>query len=261
VSSLSGKTALITGSGGGIGRAIALELARRGARIVVNDFRNPSGVEETCRQVQELGVEALGVDASVALSTDVARMFDQATEKFGGVEILVNNAGIQVETPLLELSEDDWDRVLAVNLKGTFLCTQEAARRMRDRGTGGRIVNIGSGCNFVGFPNLVSYTASKGGIQTFTKVAAVELGVHGINVNCVAPGAIENERTREELPDYAGTWGRMAPVGRVGQPEDVAGAVAYLVSDEASFVSGHTLQIDGGLFARSPWPTDAHPGE
>jgi len=257
---VTGKTALITGSGGGIGRAIALELARRGADIVVNDFNNDAGVQETCRLARDSGVEALGVDASVASSADVRRMFDEASEQLGPVDILVNNAGIQVESPLLDLIEEDWDKVLAVNLKGTFLCTQEAGRRMRDHGTGGRIVNIGSGCNFVGFPNLVSYTASKGGIQTFTKVAAVELAVHGITVNCVAPGAIENERTREELPDYAGTWGRMAPVGRVGQPEDVAGAVAYLVSDEASFVNGHTLQIDGGLFARSPWPTDAHPG-
>lgn len=258
---LTGKTALITGSGGGIGRAIALELARRGASIIVNDLNNDAGVEETCRLVHELGPRAHGIDASVASSADVESMFDEAETVIGGVDILVNNAGIQVETPLLDLAEEDWDRVLAVNLKGTFLCTQQAARRMRDRGTGGRIVNIGSGCNFVGFPNLVSYTASKGGIQAFTKVSAVELAVHGITVNCVAPGAIENARTREELPDYAGTWGRMAPVGRVGQPEDVAGAVAYLVSDEASFVNGHTLQIDGGLFARSPWPTDAHPGK
>ncbi len=252
---LEGRVALVTGAGGGIGREIAVELARRGADVAVNDYLDTDGMAETCRLIEETGRRAVGVKANVAVAAEVERMFADAVEALGGLDIHVNNAATQVEAPLLELREEDWDRVLAVNLKGTFLCTQGAGRRMKERGWG-RIINIGSGCNRVGFPNLVSYTASKGGVETFTKVAAIELAPYGITVNCVAPGAIENERTRRELPDYAGAWGRLTPAGRVGRPSDVASAVCYLASDEAEFVNGHTLFVDGGLFARGPWADD-----
>ncbi len=139
------------------------------------------------------------------------------------------------------------------NLKGNFLCTQLAGRHMKEQGWG-RIINIGSGCNKVAFPNLVNYTASKGGIEMFTKVAAAELGPYGITVNCVAPGAIEVERTRYEAGDYAGTWAPITPMRRVGYPSDVASAVCFLVAEEAEFVTGQTLFVDGGLFAKGPWP-------
>jgi 3-oxoacyl-[acyl-carrier protein] reductase len=173
--------------------------------------------------------------------------------RFGRLDVLVNNAAVQVWAPLLEATEEDWDRVIRANLKGCFLCTQAAAQRMVEGGSGA-IVNIGSGCNRVGFPELAAYTASKGGIQTFTKVAALELAAHGIRVNCVAPGAIETERTRRELPDYAGRWAALTPLRRIGTPADVASAVAWLASDEASFVTGQTLWVDGGLFEVSQWP-------
>ena len=153
---------------------------------------------------------------------------------------------------LLDVTEEEWDLVIDTNLKGCFLCTQAAARHMKDHG-GGAIVNIGSGCNKLAFPDLVAYTASKGGIEMFTKVAAVELGPHGIRVNCVAPGAVEVERTKLEDPDYAGTWGRITPLGRVGQPADIGRAVAYMVSPEAEFVTGQTIWVDGGMYARAPW--------
>jgi NAD(P)-dependent dehydrogenase (short-subunit alcohol dehydrogenase family) len=155
---------------------------------------------------------------------------------------------------LLDLTEAEWDRVLNTNLKGCFLCTQAAARQMVARGAGGSIINLGSGCNKVAFPNLVDYTASKGGIEQFTKVAAVELGAYGIRVNCVAPGAIEIERTKQESGDYAGTWAKVTPLSRIGQPADVASVAYFLASAEAGFVTGQTVWVDGGLFSKPHWP-------
>src|SRR5262249_31239920 len=174
-------------------------------------------------------------------------------EKFGKLDALVNNAAVQVWKPLLEVDDSEWDRVISTNLRGCYLCTQRAALYMKARGAGA-IVNIGSGCNKVPFPNLSSYTASKGAIEMFTKAAALELGPHGIRVNCVAPGAIDTERTRVELPDFAGSWGRLTPLRRIGRPEDVAAAVEFLLSDDASFISAQTLAVDGGLFTQPRWP-------
>jgi NAD(P)-dependent dehydrogenase (short-subunit alcohol dehydrogenase family) len=241
------KTAIVTGASKGIGKAIALDLARHGYRVVVNYNGDRAGGEAVAG---EAGNGSIAVQANVGRAEDVRRLFEAA----GDVDILVNNAGVQTWKPLLELAEADWDRVIDTNLKGCFLCTQAAARNMVGRGAPGSIVNIGSGCNKVAFPNLVDYTASKGGIEQFTKVAAVELGPHGIRVNCVAPGAVEIERTKLELPDYAGSWGAATPLRRVGQPDDIAHVVTYLVSDRASFVTGQTIWVDGGLFSQAPWP-------
>jgi NAD(P)-dependent dehydrogenase (short-subunit alcohol dehydrogenase family) len=153
---------------------------------------------------------------------------------------------------LLELAEADWERVLATNLKGCFLCTRRAARHMKERG--GAIINIGSGCNKWPYPNLVDYTASKGGIEMLTKVAAVELGRYRIRVNCVAPGSIEIERTRGEREDYARTWAKLTPLGRIGTPSDVGKAVVFLAGEAADFITGQTLWVDGGLWTRPQWP-------
>ena len=249
---LSGKSALITGSSKGIGRGIATKLAKLGCNIAVHYNSDPAGAARVAGEVQAAGRTAITVQAAVGEASQVQRMFDTVLGEFDRLDILVNNAGMQVWAPLLELSEADWDRVIDTNLKGCFLCTQLAGRHMRDRG-GGRIVNIGSGCNKVAFPNLVSYTASKGGMEQLTKVAAAELGQFGITVNCVAPGAILIERTAQETEDYAGTWAKLTPVGRVGYPRDVAEAVAFLCTDEADFISGQTLMVDGGIFTRGPW--------
>jgi 3-oxoacyl-[acyl-carrier protein] reductase len=173
--------------------------------------------------------------------------------EFGKLDALVNNAATQFWKPLLEVQDAEWDRVLATNLRGCFLCTQRAARHMKDLRSGA-IVNIGSGCNKLPFPNLSSYTASKGAIEMFTKSAALELGPFGIRVNCVAPGAIDTDRTKAELPDFAGTWARLTPLRRIGTPADVAAAVEFLLSDNASFINGQTLGVDGGLFALPRWP-------
>lgn len=244
------KTALVTGSSKGIGKGIALELAHSGFRIAVNYNSDRAGAEQTAREITAAGGSALIVHGDVSKSSDVEQMVEEA----GDVEVLVNNSATQVFKPLLELSEEDWDRVIDTNLKGCFLCTQAVARRMVASKIAGSIINIGSGCNKMPFPNLASYTASKGGIEMFTKVSAVELGAHGIRVNCVAPGAIEVERTKQEAGDYAGTWGSLTPLGRIGTPSDVATAVAFLASPASAFVTGQTLWVDGGLFTKPQWP-------
>lgn len=250
---LAGRNALVTGASKGIGKGIALALARAGADIVINFNSDRSGAEATAAEVRALGRRAEIVQANVGVSADVHRMFDDAIQKFPPLSIVVNNAGVQTWKPLLDLGEEEWDRVIDTNLKGCFLCTQRAARHMKEHG-GGSIINLGSGCNKVPFPYLSDYTASKGGIEMFTKVAAVELGRYKIRVNCAAPGAIEIERTKDEAGDYAGTWAKLTPLGRVGRPEDVANAVVFLASDAAEFITGQTIWIDGGAFTRPAWP-------
>jgi len=250
---LESKTALVTGAARGIGKRIALELARAGCNVAINDLRADAGAEAVMAEIAGMGRDAFAVAADVGNAASVRRMFEEIDGRFPRLDILVNNAGTQVWKPLLELEESEWDRVIDTNLKGCFLCTQQAARRMKETG-GGRIVNLGSGCNKHAFPNLVSYTASKGGIEMFTRVAALELGKYNVTVNCVAPGAIEVERTRLEAPDFAGTWAKLTPLGRVGEPMDVARAVLFFVGEAASFVSGQTLWVDGGLFTQPMWP-------
>jgi NAD(P)-dependent dehydrogenase (short-subunit alcohol dehydrogenase family) len=250
---LENKRALVTGASKGVGKGIALELARQGAAVAVNYHSDAAGAEAAVQEIAAAGGRAFPVRANVGMKQDVDEMFDRVLAEFGQLDILVNNAGIQTWKPLLELTEEEWDRVLDVNLKGCFLCTQRAARAMKDSG-GGAIVNIGSGCNKWPFPNLVDYTATKGGIEQFTKVAAVELGPYRIRVNCVAPGAIEIERTKQEAGDYAGTWSKLTPMRRIGLPSDVAVAVAFLCEDRAEFITGQTIWVDGGLFTRPVWP-------
>ena len=251
--SLSDRTALVTGASKGVGKGIALGLARAGCDVALNYNSDRSGAEKTASEITELGRRVLLVQGNVGVASDVDRMFEEVATWSERLDILVNNAGVQTWSPLLELKEEQWDHVIDTNLKGCYLCTQRAARRMVKQNHG-RIVNIGSGCNKVAFPNLVDYTASKGGIEMLTKVSAVELGRHGITVNCAAPGAIEVERTKHEAGDYAGTWAKLTPVGRVGQPEDVANVVVFLASDAASFISGQTIFVDGALFSQPAWP-------
>lgn len=252
--SLTGRAALVTGASKGVGKGIALELARQGCDVAVNFHSDKAGAEATAAEIRDLGRRAIIVKANVGLSADVDAMFTAFFAEFTKLEILVNNAGVQTWKALLDLEEAEWDRVIDTNLKGTFLCTQRAARRMKE--SGGSIINIGSGCNKLAFPHLVDYTASKGGIEMFTKVAAAELGRYNIRVNCVAPGAIEIERTKHEAGDYGGTWSKLTPLGRVGQPVDVARMVAFLAGDSADFISGQTIWVDGGLFSKPAWPYD-----
>jgi NAD(P)-dependent dehydrogenase (short-subunit alcohol dehydrogenase family) len=241
---LTGKTALVTGANGAIGTAISRALAHHGAHVIVNYFEDRATAEQLASSIG-----GTAIYADIGLSVDV----DKMVAPFPRIDILINNTGIQTFSPLLDLPEADWDRVIRTNLKGCFLCTQRVGRLMKQNG-GGRIVNLGSGSNKAAFPGLSSYTATKGAIEMFTKVSAAELGAYGITVNCVAPGAIETERTKLEIPDYAGTWSKLTPLGRIGTPEDVARAIAFFVSDAAAFITGQTLWVDGGLFSKPAWP-------
>jgi NAD(P)-dependent dehydrogenase (short-subunit alcohol dehydrogenase family) len=253
-----GQTALVTGASRGIGKEIALELARNGYRVAVNYFNDPAPqVEATITEIRTVQAPlqdgVLPVQADIRSSSQVTAMFERVLATFGRLDLLVNNAGVQTWKPLLEVTEEEWDLVVDTNLKGCFLCTQQAARYMKDHG-GGSIVNLGSGCNKLAFPSLVAYTASKGGIEMLTKEAAVELGQYNIRVNCLAPGSIESERTRAEDPDYGGTWSKLTPLGRVGTAADIAPTVVFLASKGASFISGQTIWIDGALFTKAQWP-------
>lgn len=248
-----GQTAIVTGASRGIGKEIALELARHGYCVAVNYYNDPqSMVDATMSEIRALNPDSFLVQADIRSSSQVTAMFQKVITAFGRLDLLVNNAGVQTWKPLLDVSEEEWDLVIDTNLKGCFLCTQQAARIMKDHG-GGSIVNLGSGCNKLAFPSLVAYTASKGGIEMFTKEAAIELGQYGIRVNCLAPGSIESERTRQEDPDYAGTWSKLTPLGRVGTAADIAPAVVFLASPAASFISGQTIWIDGALFTKAQW--------
>ncbi|MEO7144994.1 MAG: SDR family NAD(P)-dependent oxidoreductase [Bryobacteraceae bacterium] len=216
---LAGKSALVTGAGKGIGKGIAIALAEAGCDVAVNYHSDAAGADATAAEIRALGREAFPVGANAGIAAEVDRMFDAVLARFPRLHILVNNAGVQTWKALLDLEEHEWDRVIDTNLKGCFLRTQRAGRHVRQHG-GGRIVNIGSGCNKVAFPNLSDYTASKGGIEMFTKAAAAELGPLGITVNCVAPGAVEIERTKLEAGDCAATWAKLTPAGRVGTPRE-----------------------------------------
>lgn len=247
--------AIVTGGSTGIGHHLVLALAEAGYAVAFSYRSSPGAADANVKRLEDRGHPVFAARCDVGKSADVEAFHDAVEQWHGGApHLLVNNAGIQTWAPLLELTEERWDEVIATNLKGCFLNTQAAARRMKASAHGGSIVNIGSGCNKLAFPNLVDYTASKGGIEQFTKSAAVELGRYGITVNCVAPGAIATERTAEEAPDYAAAWSPITPLGRVGIPEDVAGPVLFFASPGARFVTGQTLWVDGGAFTRAAWP-------
>ncbi len=252
-------TALVTGANSGIGKTIASRLARAGYDVAINYKLDSPAAESLANELQQNGTRAIAVYADVANSKDVDAMFEKVFAAFGQLNALVNNAGVQVFKPLLDADESEWDRVIATNLKGCFLCTQRAGRHMKERRSGA-ILNIGSGCNKIPFPNLSGYSASKGAIEMFTKSAAMELGPFGIRVNCVAPGAIDTERTKAELPDFASSWARLTPLRRIGTPDDVAAAVEFLLSENASFISGQTIGVDGALFAQPRWPDSDYGG-
>ena len=250
---LTGKAALVTGAGRGIGRGIALALAQRGCDVVVNDLDHGQA-EQVAEEVQGLRRRSMAVDGDVSRSSGARHIVAEAQRALGRLDILVNNAGILTYEPFLELREETWDRTLAVNLKGQFLVAQAAARGMVASGRGGRIVNlasIASGQVGVGFPGTAHYTASKGGVIALTQTMAVELGRHRITVNAIAPGPVDSEMTRDLLDDPKAKDGLLQriPVGRVGQPEDVGALAVFLASDEASFCSGATFYVDGGWLA------------
>jgi NAD(P)-dependent dehydrogenase (short-subunit alcohol dehydrogenase family) len=252
-----GKLAVVTGASGGIGREIAITLARHGWDVAFSHLGTAPEAADVSGLIQAAGRRAFAMRCDVGVKDEVWTFYREVVAAYGRApDLLVNNAGVQTWSSLLELAEADWDRVIRTNLKGCFLNTQRVAQLMVEHGVRGSIVNIGSACNKVPFPRLVDYTASKGGIEQFTKVSAVELGPYGIRVNCVAPGAIEHERTKLEAPDYADNWASITPLRRVGNTADVARVVHFLATADAGFVTGQTLYVDGGAFSVPNWPKE-----
>jgi len=242
-----GSVAVVTGAGRGMGRAVALRLGREGARVVVAELNAAHGVE-VADEINANGGVATPVAADVSKVADVMRLFDEAVNAFGTVDILVNNAGIGVAKPILDYTEVDWDRQMGVNVKGVFFCSQAAARLMIPRRRG-KIVNFASTSAFVSSSQPeVAYDTSKGAVRQMTISMAAELAPHGINVNAVAPGTTATEMTRNSLSTEEGLAWQLAriPMGRVGQPDDIAAVVVFLCSPEASYITGHTLVADGG---------------
>ncbi|KQV17315.1 3-oxoacyl-ACP reductase [Rhizobium sp. Root1203] len=249
------KLAIVTGGSTGIGAHVVEAFSLAGFKVAFSFLSSREAADALVSGLTTRSGYVAGFECDVGFSGEVSLFYDEAV-KWAGTEphVLVNNAAVQTWSPLLDLEEDSWDKVIRTNLKGTFLNTKEAARRMIAAGIKGSIVNIGSGCNKLGFPNLVDYTASKGGIEQFTKVAAIELGPHGIRVNCIAPGSVATERTNRESPDYGATWSKITPLRRVGTPEDIAGPVLFLTTEQSSFITGQTIWVDGGLFSQPNWP-------
>ena len=244
--SLEGRVAIVTGASRGIGRAIALRLARLGAKVVVNYRSSQAEAEAVVEAIEDAGGEAVAVQADISIAPDAGRLVKAALDVFGRVDILVNNAGITRDTLLVRMSEEDWDHVLDTNLKGAFLCTKAVLRSMM-RQRYGRIVNISSVAGIRGNPGQANYAAAKAGLIGFTKAVAKEVGSRNITANAVAPGYIETELTADLPDDLRATALEMTPSGRTGTPEDIASAVAFLVSDDAGFITGEVLQVDGGL--------------
>lgn len=244
---LKNKVAIVTGAGQGIGREIALTLAKEGAKVVVTDITDK--IHDVVKEIESSGSQALAIKVDVSKREQTGAMAKKALQKFGRIDILVNNAGIYPFKSFVEMEEEDWDHVLDVNLKGVFNCTKAVLPAMRKQ-MYGKVINITSIAGTkVGFSNLVHYSASKAGLLGFTKSAALELSQYGINVNAIAPGAIDTPGTRttmgerRQIEEYA----KMLPAKRIGKPIDVANLVVFLASDKSSYITGECIVVDGGF--------------
>jgi NAD(P)-dependent dehydrogenase (short-subunit alcohol dehydrogenase family) len=254
---LTEKVAIVTGGGQGIGRASAIEFAREGAAVVVANRTAATG-EQTVRLAEAAGGQALFVSTDVGRSADVRRMIDIAVSTYGGLDVLFNNAGIEIDEPIEHLSEESWDRVMDTNLKGHFLCAKYAIPHLKARG-GGAIINMSSVLGYTALPSVGAYCATKAAIIALTKVLALELARDNIRVNALAPGSVdtpmlwgtvapdEMEQTRELVAESQ-------PVGYIGTPEQIARAAVWLASNEVDFLTGETILIDGGMLAQFPGP-------
>lgn len=243
---LEGKTAVVTGASRGIGRAIALQLAKEGADVVVNYSGNEQKANEVVLEIKQLGRKSIAIQANVSSSEQVDAMIKKTIETFGQIDILVNNAGITRDMLLMRMKEEDFDAVIETNLKGVFLCTKAVTRPMLKKRSG-RIINIASVVGLMGNPGQANYVAAKAGVIGLTKTTAKELASRGITVNAVAPGFIETEMTETLKEEFKAELIKQIPLASLGKPEDIAKMVAFLCSDDASYVTGQTINVDGGM--------------
>ncbi len=252
--SLKGKIAIVTGGNSGIGMAIVLELAKQGANIVIDYVAHPEATESLEKQVAALGDQAIGVEADVSQVADLQRLIDASVEKFGRVDIMVNNAGVETRTSVLNTTEQQYEKVLAINLKSAFFGTQLAAKQMIKQGSGGRIINITSVHEDWPMPGNTAYCLSKGGMRMLTRTAGVELAPHNILVVGVGPGAVATPINLSTMKDPAlmKKLDSAIPVGRMARPEEIASIVAFLAGEGASYMTATTVFADGGIMHSSP---------
>ena len=243
---ISGRVAIVTGSGRGMGRAIALKLAEVGATIVINDIGETEPLEGVVEEIKAMGRQSLAIVADVSSLSDVARLVETTIATYGKVDILVNNAGIARDQLLVRMSDEDWDKVLSVNLKSVFLCTRAVLRHMIKQ-RWGRIISISSIVGVVGNAGQANYASAKAGIIGFTRSIAKEVASRGITVNAIAPGFIDTEMTQRLEESWRQELKRRIPLGYFGSPRDVAEAVAFLASEEARYITGQVLGVDGGM--------------
>ncbi|MDM5198837.1 3-oxoacyl-[acyl-carrier-protein] reductase [Fictibacillus enclensis] len=243
---LNGKTALVTGASRGIGRAIALELAKNGAKVAVNYAGSEAKAKEVVEEIIAMGQEAIAVQANVADSESVTGMVKRVIEEFGSLDILVNNAGITKDNLLMRMKEEEWDSVLNTNLKGVFLCTKAVTRQMMKQRKG-RIINISSIVGVSGNPGQANYVAAKAGVIGLTKTTAKELASRNITVNAIAPGFIDTEMTEVLEENVKGEMLKAIPLARFGSTDDIASLVTFLAGDSSSYITGQTINVDGGM--------------
>ena len=243
---LIGKTALVTGASRGIGREIALELARQGANVVVNYAGSEAKAHEVVDEINGLGREAIAIQCDVSNGESVTAMVKQTVDHFGKIDILVNNAGITRDNLLMRMKEDEWDDVMNINLKGVFLCTKAVTRQMMKQ-RNGRIINISSVVGVSGNPGQANYVAAKAGVIGLTKTSAKELASRGITVNAIAPGFITTEMTDQLTEDIQNEMLKMIPLAQFGEPKDIAHSVVFLASDDSRYITGQTIHVNGGM--------------
>ena len=246
---LQGKRALVTGSSKGIGQAIAIRYAEEGADVVINYNSDPKGAEETLARIQATGRRGIAMKGDLGSVASVRALVEQGWQGLGGLDVLVNNAGVESHAPFWDVTESDYDKVLNINLKGVFFATQTFVNKLRADGRGGKVINISSVHEELPFPNFASYCASKGGLKMLTRNLAVELGPLGITINSIAPGAIETPINAKLLsdPQKVAALTAQIPVGRIGKTDDVASLAVFLASAESDYATGATFTVDGGL--------------